>query len=206
MTETLNYDLNINHLENGHTKLTTPLYWAEYDEDGKIINAGVNGHTEFPIPLPVCISVQGRPKRKVGKDGIKSILRDGNPDKERISVQFVETEGKMSEEHHELFDRLREVLDNHAPEEGRYLLNLRFFPHSECTGEQSHQDKIDELMKNGFREVSPSERGYFLNDGFYPFDKEPKSQHQASVESELIEPSDSELAMLLAILNHYTQN
>lgn len=206
MPETLNYDLNINHLENGHTKLTTPLYWAVYDEKGEIINAGVNGHTEFPIPLPVRISVVGRPKRKVGKDGIKSILRGERLENEKMALQLVETDGEMTEEHQELFERLRAVLNEHAPEEGHYFLNLKFAPfEDDSQAAKDPESHIKELFKKGFREVKPEERAYFLDMGFYPFDKE-NDKASNRIESELIEPSDHELAALLAFLNHFTQH
>jgi len=207
MPETLNYDLNINHLDNGHTKLTTPLYWAIYDEKGEIINAGVNGHTEFPIPLPVRISITGRPKRKVGKDGIKSILRGDRLDNEKMAFQLVETEGNMSEDHQELFERLRAVLNEYAPEEGHYFLNLKFAPFDDDEPVKTNPDKaVDELLKEGFRKVEPKDRSYFLDMGFYPFEKEGDKKSGNRIESELIEPSDQELAAMLAFLNHFTQH
>jgi len=165
MTDSVNYDLKISHFPNGHTKLTTPLYWGVYDEDGKIINAGVSGDENFQVPLPSRIVVEGRPKRKVEKEVIKSILRDQSSDSdtrsddERYRIDIIDSDGPISLDHGELFEKLKDVLRQNAPEDGHYALNLQFFP-----------------------------------------DDDENKEH------EIIEPSDIELATILAFFNFFNKN
>jgi len=156
MIKTLNYTLEIHHLPNGQTMLTTPVYQAVYNEKGELVDAGVKGHSDFAIPLPSHIQVEGRPKKSVGKEGIKSILRDTESQKPvnaRVTVDIVDSEKPISEDHDLLFSRLKDVLHEYAPEDGQYMLNLKFIP---------DDDK----------------------------------------EHELVEPSDAELATLLALVNY----
>ncbi|PIF22203.1 MULTISPECIES: hypothetical protein [Pantoea] len=151
MSDTLKYDLVIHHLENGNTKLNTPLHWSEYDSKGEIINAGVNGYTEFPIPLPSRIMVKGNPKRSVGKVGIKSILRSDCDEREMVMFETLDTNKPLSPEHEELFDRLKAVMNDFAPDDGQFILNLHFLPddptdETECVDTDEGEQELAALL------------------------------------------------------------
>jgi len=149
MTDTLKYDLTIQHLENGYTQLKTPLHWSLYDENGEIINAGVNGHSEFPIPLPVRIKIEGSQRQTVGKAGIKSILRAGERDQDNAEFVEIETQtenGGFNDQHEILFWKLKDVMRNFAPNDGRYSLSLKYWPNEEGEAGET-PDKESELVE-----------------------------------------------------------
>lgn len=140
MPDTLKYDLEIEFSPDGYTRLNTPLHWAVYNENGEITDAGINGFTEFPIPLPARINVKGRQKKTVGKDGLKSILRTNH---ERFHVEMFDADGPISDEHNELFNKLKDVLTEMAPKDGHYFLNLRYVPHDEDEKENELTEPMD---------------------------------------------------------------
>jgi len=152
MPNTLKYDLQIEFMETGQTKLTTPLFSVLYDESGDIVHANILGGTDLEIPLPVKIDVLGRPKSKVGSAGVKSILRnEPSHTTKRVEIDFIDLKSPLNAGHEDLFQRLKDVLHEYAPENGQYAMHLQFIP----------EDAFD-LKENEIIEPSDPELAHFI--------------------------------------------
>jgi len=135
MIQSLKNDLVIRHLSDGTTKLSNANCWATYNYKGERTDSGIIDEDDHYVPMPEMIAVFHAPRPL--KANVKDVLREGIVG--RFTHEVIDSDSPISTDHEDLFQKLKECLEENAPQVGSYSLHLKFNP-----DEESPDDELQE--------------------------------------------------------------